>query len=82
MNEKKVFYSEAAYAVGIVVLALGTSMMERADFGMSMIVAPAYLIHLKVSQLLPFFSFGVSEYVFQALLLVVTALVMRRNKRS
>lgn len=82
MKEKKVFYSEAAYAVGIVVLALGTSMMERADFGMSMIVAPAYLIHLKVSQLLPFFSFGVSEYVFQALLLVVTALVMRRNKRS
>lgn len=76
------FYSEAAYAVGIVVLALGTSMMERADFGMSMIVAPAYLIHLKVSQLLPFFSFGVSEYVFQALLLVVTALVIRRNKRA
>lgn len=82
MKAKKVFYCEAAYAVGIVVLALGTAMMERADFGMSMIVAPAYLIHLKVSQLLPFFSFGVSEYVFQAMLLVLTALVMRRVKKS
>jgi len=68
--------------LGIIVLALGTAFMEKADFGMSMVVAPAYLVHLKVSQFLPFFSFGMSEYVFQAVLLVLLSLVMRRVKRS
>ena len=82
MKEKRVFYCEIAYVVGIVVLALGTAFMEKADFGMSMIVAPAYLIHLKVSQFLPFFSFGMSEYVFQAVLLILLSLVMGKGKMS
>lgn len=76
MKEKRIFYRELAYVVGIFVLALGTVFMEKADFGMSMVVAPA------VSQFLPFFSFGMSEYVFQALLLVVLSVVMRKVKRS
>ena len=38
MKEKKVFYSEAAYGVGVLLLALGTGLMERADFGLSMVV--------------------------------------------
>jgi len=75
---KKTFYSEMAYALGIVVLALGTALMEKADFGMSMVVAPAYLLHLKISQYLPFFSFGMAEYVFQGILLLVMMLVMGR----
>lgn len=41
MKIKRVFYTELAYAIGIIVLALGTALMERADFGMSMVVAPA-----------------------------------------
>ena len=71
MKEKRTLYCELAYFVGIVVLALGTAMMEKANFGMSMVVAPAYLIHLKVSEFLPFFSFGMSEYIFQAFLLII-----------
>ena len=54
MERKKVFYCEMAYVVGLVVLALGTAFMERANFGMSMVVVPAYLVHLKVSEILPF----------------------------
>ena len=82
MNGKRVFYCEFAYAVGIVVLAVGTALMEKADFGMSMVVAPAYLLHLKVSQYLPFFSFGMAEYVFQAVLLGLLSLFMGRVKRG
>ncbi len=82
MKTKKVFYTELAYVLGIVALALGTAFMERADFGMSMVVVPAYLLHLKISQLLPWFSFGMSEYVFQAVLIVVICLVMRRFKKG
>lgn len=80
--KKKNFPTELAYLIGITVLAFGTAFMERADFGMSMIVAPAYLLHLKVSQILPFFSFGMAEYTLQAALLIALAIVMRRFKLS
>lgn len=82
MKAKKVFYCEIAYIIGIIVLALGTAFMEKADFGMSMIVAPAYLLHLKISPYLPFFSFGVSEYVFQACLLIMLSIVLRKVTKS
>lgn len=82
MKTKRVFYTELAYAIGIIVLALGTALMERADFGMSMVVAPAYLLHLKVSEFLPWYSFGVSEYVLQTVLLAVLSLMMRKFKKG
>jgi len=82
MNKKNVCFTELAYVLGIVFLAAGTALMERADFGMSMVVAPAYLLHLKISQALPAFSFGMSEYVFQAFLLIVLSIVMRRFKKG
>ena len=80
MHKRIVFFSEAAYLAGLILLGIGTAMMERADFGMSMVVAPAYLLHLKVSQILPFFSFGMAEYCFQAFLLVLLGLLLRRFK--
>ena len=79
---KKTFYTEMAYVLGIVILALGTALMEKADFGMSMVVAPAYLLHLKISQTLPLFSFGMAEYTLQAAILLLLGLVMRRFKLS
>ena len=80
MNGKRVFFSEVAYVIGIVILALGTAFMERADFGLSMVVAPAYLLHLKISQYIPVFSFGMAEYSLQAVLLVILSLFMRKFK--
>ena len=80
MKRKKVFYSEAAYALGILALALGTALMERADFGLSMVVAPAYLLHLKISQFAPVFSFGMAEYSLQAALILILSLVLRKFK--
>lgn len=79
---KKTFYTELAYLLGIFGLAAGTALTERADFGMSMIVAPSYLIHLQVSKWLPFFTFGVAEYMVQFGLILVVALFYRKFKRS
>ena len=79
---KRTFYTEAAYAVGLIMLALGTALMEKADFGMSMVVAPAYLIYLKMSEYLSWFTFGMAEYCFQLILIVVLAAVMHRFKRK
>jgi len=81
-KNKKVFYTEAAYVFGILALALGTAFMERADFGMSMVVAPAYLLHLKISEQLTWFSFGVAEYALQTLLLIITAAALGRFRAT
>lgn len=80
MKTKKTFYTEVAYVLGIIILALGTAFMERADFGLSMIVAPAYILHVKLSQYFSFFTFGMAEYVFQAFLILVVVLIRRRFK--
>lgn len=80
--KKKIFYTEYAYAIGLILLALSTSLMVLADFGVSMVVAPAYILHLKVSQYLPFFSFGTAEYTFQAILLIFMILILKRAKLS
>ena len=39
--KKRIFYTEAAYLLGIALLALGTALMERGGFGISIVVAPA-----------------------------------------
>lgn len=79
---KKTFYTEASYIAGTLFLAFGTAMMERADFGMSTVVAPAFLLYRKVSQTLPFFTFGMAEYTLQAVLLVLLSLFLKRFKKS
>lgn len=80
--KKKTFYTELSYIIGLTLLALSAALMEKADFGLSMVVAPAYLLHLKLSQYLPFFTFGMAEYTFQALLLVIMVIVLRKFKLS
>ncbi len=82
MKTKKVCSSELAYVLGILFLALGTALMEKAGFGVSMVVAPSYLLHLKISQTYPAYTFGTSGYVFQAALLVLLAVILRRFKIS
>lgn len=79
---KKTFYSEAAYSCGLAALALGTALMEAADFGVSMVVAPAYLLYLRLSLLIPGFTFGMAEYTLQAVLLLCMMLLLRRFRLS
>lgn len=80
--KKRVFYTEIAYILGLVIMAFASAFTEKADFGMSMVVAPAYILHLKVSECLPWFSFGVAEYAFQGLLIVITVIAMKKFKLS
>ena len=72
------FYTEAAYIIGLIMLAFGTALMTRGGFGMSMVVAPAYILHLKLSQILPAFTFGMAEYLLQAVIIAVMMLILKR----
>ena len=80
--KKRVFYTEISYILGLVIMAFAAAFTEKANFGMSMVVAPAYILHLKVFEFLPWFTFGVAEYVFQGLLIIITVLIMRKFKIS
>ena len=79
---KKRFSTELAYVLGLVFVALGVVLMEKADFGVSMVVAPAYLLYRWISPVWSFFTFGMAEYCLQAVLLVVMVLVIRRFRLS
>ncbi len=65
---------EVAYLLGLILMPLAVSLTAAADFGVSMIVAPAYLVSLKVSWL----TFGRAEYLLQGVLFVLFCILMRR----
>ena len=77
MNNKKINVpSEFAYIFAIITLAFSVAMITVTDFGVSMIVAPAYILSQKVS----FLTFGQGEYVIQAMLFIVFCLIMKKVK--
>ena len=76
--KKRVFYTEWAYVIAMVGLSLSVALMTRADFGVSMVVAPAYLLYLKLNPIWPFFTFGMAEYTLQAVLLLFTILAVKK----
>lgn len=80
--KKRVLHSEFAYFAGLILLALGTAMMEKANFGVSMVVAPAYLIYRKLNPLFSFVSFGMAEYLLQLVVLVIMMIILRKIRLS
>ncbi len=80
--KKRKISTELAYVFGIVFVAFGVVLMEKADFGVSMVVAPAYLLYRWLSPTWTFVTFGMAEYCLQAVLLAVMALILRRFRLS
>lgn len=74
MSRKIKISSEIAYFAAIVLLSLAVAILSTADFGISMIVAPAYLLSLKAG----FLSFGQAEYVVQAIVFILLCIVLKR----
>ncbi len=75
-KKKLVLHAEAAYVIMIVLMALSVAMVAAADFGVAMIVAPAYLLSLKVDIL----SFGQCEYIVQGLLFILFCIIIKKFK--
>ena len=61
------FSSELAYLIAIIMLAFSVCLATAADFGVSMIVAPAYILSMKFT----FLTFGQWEYVTQGILFII-----------
>ena len=76
MKKKITLYSEFVYAFAILILSFSVAMVSAADLGLSMIVAPAYIL----SQKLGFLTFGQSEYVVQAILFIIFCILVKKIK--
>ncbi len=68
--------SELVYIIAQLGLTLAVAIMAAADFGVSMIVAPAYI----VSQKFTFFTFGQWDYIIQGILFIAFCIAMKRFK--
>ena len=75
------FPTEMAYVLGLLLLSLGTCLSTKANFGVSMIAAPAYLIHLFLSNTVStFFTFGRCEIMLEMLVIFIMCLLLRKFK--
>ena len=70
--------NEAAWLLGILLCGLGVALCTKANFGLSMIAAPPYILHLKLQTVFSFYTQGTSEYIWQAALLILLCVIIRR----
>ncbi len=69
-------YNEILYVIAQISLALANAMMAAADFGVSMIVAPAYIMNQKF----PIFTFGQWNYILQGVLFIAFCCAIKQFK--
>ena len=70
--------SELMWIFGTIFIALGVSLSMKANLGISMIAAPAFIIFEAISPYFSWLSVGVVEYVMQGLILIVMCIVIRK----
>ena len=78
--KKQTIYTEIVYIVALVILACGTALMEYGGFGISMVAAPGYVLHLKLFPSCSFFTFGTVGYLVEALILCIMMLLIRKAR--
>ena len=66
------------WVFGIVFVALGVTICSKADLGVSMIAAPAFILSEKLITLSSFFTVGVTEYLIQGVMLILLCIVLRK----
>lgn len=70
--------SELLWVFGIVFVALGVAICSKANLGVSMIAAPAFVVYEAIAPLSEMLSVGVTEYIIQGLMLVLMCIIVRR----
>ena len=70
--------SELLWALGIIFIALGVSICNKADLGVSMIAAPAFVVSDAIAKVFSGFTVGVAEYSIQGIALIILCLVIKK----
>lgn len=69
--------NELLWLLGIVFVALGVTLCSKADLGVSMIAAPAFVLSEALVQLWGALNVGVTEYIIQGVLLAILCVIVR-----
>ena len=80
MKKKIGKMNEIGWIVGVLLCAFGVSMFTKADFGLSMIGAPPYILHYALREMIPWYTQGTSEYFFQGVEMIIMCLIIGRFK--
>ena len=70
--------NELLWLLGIVFVALGVALCNKADLGVSMIAAPAFVVSEALQSISGFFSPGTTEYLLQGVILILMCALVRR----
>ena len=71
-------FAEFNWLIGLFFVALGTAICEKANLGISMIAAPAFIIHERISMLTDSIAIGVVEYLVQLFILLLTCAICKK----
>ena len=69
-------YSEIIYFIAITFMSLGIALISLSELGLSMVVAPAYIISEKIDGL----TFGRAEYMVQGMVFCVFCIIKKKIK--
>ena len=64
--------------LGNLLCAVSIALCTKSGFGLSMIASPPFIFNQFLAQLQPFFTQGACEYIFQAILLLIMCLIIRK----
>ncbi|MBR2334025.1 MAG: hypothetical protein IKA59_01645 [Clostridia bacterium] len=70
--------AEFNWLLGLLFVALGTAICEKANLGISMIAAPAFIIHEAVSKVTDILAVGHIEYMVQFVILLLTCAICKK----
>ena len=69
--------NELMWLFGIIFVALGVAVCSKADLGVSMIAAPAFVLSEALVQLWSVLNVGVTEYIIQGVMLVILCVIVK-----
>ncbi len=72
--------AELMWLFGVIFIAMGVSLCSKANLGVSMIAAPAFILSGALRATFSWLSVGVTEYIVQGLMLALMCLLIRRFK--
>ena len=76
---KKLFTRNTVnWCLGMIICTLGLCFSTKSNLGLSMIGACPYILHVRLSQTWAWFTQGTAEYVWEAIVLAVLCLAVRR----
>ena len=69
--------NELLWVFGIVFVALGVAVCSKADLGVSMIAAPAFVLSEAIVQMWSALNVGVTEYIIQGVMLMILCVIVK-----